>query len=274
MHRLRRIKLGFLFIVFQLLTIPLSAFGGSDLDKEKRWSEQIVDSLMVGDAIQLSSGGQDFLGLFTEETTGEPRGGVIVLHGSGVHPNWNDVVFPLRSELPEYGWSTLSIQLPVLANDAEHIEYAPLIAEAAPRIQAAAAHLREQGADYIAIVAHSLGATMGAAALAMMPEEPPADAFVAIGMGSSEADPALNSVAYLEKIQLPTLDLYGSRDLESVMKTRDARAKAARKAGNENYQQLEVEGADHFFVGNEEELVRRVRGWLQRNQEKQASMTP
>ena len=52
---------------------------------------------------------------------------------------------------------------------------------------------------------------------------------------------------------------------DDVLATRETRAKAARKAGNSNYRQYAVEGADHFFVGTEDELVRRVYGWLKRN---------
>lgn len=250
-----------------LLTCSLFlALGGpvqaSDKAKEQRWADQIVGMLIDGEAVWLGEGEDKFLGIYTEETTGEPKGTVIIAHGMGVHPNWQEVIYPLRTRLPEYGWSTLSIQMPVLSNDAEIMDYAPLIPEAAPRIELAARFLKDRHEGPTFLVAHSLGSIMSAAALAEKPSLP-VDGFVAIGMSSRELDPHLNTVAYLEKIELPVLDIFGSRDLEQVLSTREKRARATRKAGNDDYRQVQIEGADHFFVGLEDELVRRVRGWLE-----------
>ena len=99
-----------LFIGFCLSLGPSYA---SDTAKEKRWADQVVDSIMVGDAEWLKVGKSKILSIYTENTTEKAIGGAIVLHGSGVHPNWDQVVRPLRSQLPDYGWSTLSLQLPV-----------------------------------------------------------------------------------------------------------------------------------------------------------------
>ena len=93
--------------------------------------------------------------------------------------------------------------------------------------------------------------------------------FIAIGLSVTAEPDEMNSALALAKIRIPVLDLYGSRDLETVLSSAKTRRKAARKAANENYQQLEIEGADHFFVGVEDALTRRVYGWLKTNFEKQ-----
>lgn len=247
---------------FIIATATIQPALASDAAKEKRWADQIVDAILVGEPVWLEASGQKFLSIYTEDATGDARGAVIVIHGIGVHPNWNDVIYPLRTGLPDHGWTTLSIQMPILANDADAKEYAPLIKEACPRIQAAASFLNDKGAESVYLVAHSLGATMAAACLAEN-DSLPVIGFVAIGMSSTDIDPMLNSISYLEKIQTPMLDLYGSRDLDQVKDTSQARQKAARVAGNDNYRQVEIAGADHFFVGLEDELIRRVRGWLE-----------
>lgn len=247
-------------LFFTTLLLPVVAIP-TDEAKEQRWADQIVDSLLDGETVWLKAGNQRFLGIFTPDTSGTTKGAVILLHGMGVHPNWPDVIYPLRVSLPEHGWATLSIQLPVLKNDAVLEDYLPLIGEAAPRIEAAVKWLESQDFKTIALAGHSLGATMGAAYIAT--DAPPGiDALVAIGMGTSTIDPKADNVAHLEQISIPVLDLYGSRDLEGIRKSAKERAGAARKAGNKAYRQTEVEGADHFFVGLEEELVQRVRGWL------------
>ncbi|MFN2309295.1 MAG: alpha/beta fold hydrolase [Gammaproteobacteria bacterium] len=232
-----------------------------DTAKEQRWADQIVGSLLVGTPEWLEADSHKFLAIFTEEQSGTPKGGVILLHGIGVHPDWPDVIHPLRSELPEHGWATLSIQLPVLPNEAEFDDYLPLIQAAAPRIRAALAFLKSKDIRPVVLAGHSLGAVMGSAALAEGDGLELAG-FVAIGMGQGR-DPRVDTTAQLAKLRVPVFDLYGSRDLDAVRATIPVRAAAARRAGLKHYRQTEVVGADHFFVGQEEELVRRVRGWLE-----------
>jgi len=249
-------------LVFSLALGTASVSMASDMDKEKRWSDQIVDALLVGEAQWLEAGGQKFLGIYTADQSGEPKGGAIILHGIGVHPDWPDVVYPLRSELPNYGWATLSIQMPILPNEATLKDYIPLMKEAAPRIQAALAFLKSKGNEPVVLIAHSLGATMAAATLT---ETGDLDlrGLVVIGMSSSNLDPQLDTTAAIAKLNLPIFDLYGSRDLDEVLAAAAPRAAAARKAGHTQYRQQAIEGADHFFVGLDEELVRIVRGWLE-----------
>ena len=98
-----------------ILSVPSLA---SDTAKEKRWADQIVDTLMEGEAVWLQAGQTKFLGIYTESATKPAKGAVIVLHGIGAHPDWTDVVHPLRVGLTEHGWTTLSLQMPILANEA------------------------------------------------------------------------------------------------------------------------------------------------------------
>jgi alpha/beta superfamily hydrolase len=58
------------------------------------------------------------------------------------------------------------------------------------------------------------------------------------------------------------LDVYGSADSEGILQS-SARAAAAKKAGNEAYKQIKVEGADHLFNNKETELLKIVSDWLE-----------
>ena len=62
--------------------------------------------------VQLSGLAEDYYGLFLAEATGNPQGGVLILHDNQQHGHWPDIVAPLREYLPQHGWSTLSIELP------------------------------------------------------------------------------------------------------------------------------------------------------------------
>jgi pimeloyl-ACP methyl ester carboxylesterase len=179
-----------------------------------------------------------------------------------------DVINPLRSRLPEYGWKTLSIQLPIAAADASDWVYRELIPEAFPRITAALEHLKRQGVTNIVLIGHSLGARMGVEYLA---QGAPAElrAFVAIGLSAdnSIADsgiPDSGTLGALKKLRLPLLDIYGSRDIDPVLNSVAARSAASRQAENGAYRQTRIDGADHFFNGLNDTLVAEVRAWLGR----------
>ncbi|MDY6980126.1 MAG: DUF3530 family protein [Pseudomonadota bacterium] len=249
-----------LLISIALISTPLSA---SDKAKEQRWADQIVDTLMVGEALWLEPGDEQVLALVTEQTTEEAKGGAIVVHGIGAHPNWPEVIHPLRSRLPDHGWTTLSIQMPILENQADARDYEPLFEEVTPRFNAAIDHLRERGIENIVILAHSMGAAMSTHYLASNPDHP-IRAFVGIGMNQSDID-SMDNATNLEKITIPVLDLYGSQDLDGVMASVKKRATGAARAGNDNYRQVEIEGADHFFNGRADTLVKRVYSWIDRH---------
>ena len=108
------------FLVFTLGFFSMSVYA-SNIEREKRLSNEIVDNIMDGDAEFLKSGDHEFLGIYTEAEN--PKGGVIIMHGRGFHPDWSDVANPLRVGLAERGWNTLSIQMPVLDKDARYYDY-------------------------------------------------------------------------------------------------------------------------------------------------------
>ncbi|MDH3355650.1 MAG: alpha/beta hydrolase family protein, partial [Chromatiales bacterium] len=86
----------------------------SDLSREERIADQIVDSIMDGEAVNLSADGRDFVAIEMPNDSEISRGAAIILHGRGLHPNWEQVVKPLRTLLPEHGWHTLALQMPVM----------------------------------------------------------------------------------------------------------------------------------------------------------------
>jgi len=246
-----------LFIV-TLISYTFNTYA-SDLAKEKRWADQVVDGIMDGDAIWLNNGETDFLGIYTETEENKHRA-VIIAHGTGIHPDWQQVIQPLRVGLAEHGWNTLSIQMPILANDADYIDYAPLYDEVAPRIEAAFQYLKDNDIKEIVLIGHSQGATMTAYYLTTSKQKP--EGFVAIGIAAFSKDSRMNGINALEKIKIPVLDVYGEEDLESILSSVSSRAMAAKKSGNKNYTQTKITGANHFFDDHEDHLVETIARWL------------
>ena len=231
----------------------------SDVAKESRWAEQVIDGLLDGDENWLiDDTGHEFLSILTEGDKSSGRA-VVLVHGIGVHPNWPDVIYPLRAGLLEQDITTLSLQMPILANEADEREYALLFPEVPGRFEAALDYLDDEGYKNITIVAHSLGASMANYYLSR--NDPDAlVSLVIIGMGVGGAFP--ESVAALAKVKVPVLDLYGSKDLEQVLNSVEQRALSGKKQSGRKYLQVRVEGANHFFQGHEEDLVRQVTDWL------------
>jgi hypothetical protein len=244
--------------ILMLLLISALSLQASDLDKEKRWADQIVDSILDGEAVWLEADDNKFLSIFTQAENNSRENALIVMHGIGIHPNWDQVVRPIRVEMTTRGWNTLSIQLPILANDVAPEDYTALFPEVGPRIKAAIGYLKSYGSQNIVLVAHSMGSTMSAYYLAKNSGKP-VNGFVAIGMSGGAN---FQGLIYLESIRLPMLDLFGSDDLPAVLGSRLNKAEAAESAGNLMFQQREIEGANHFFDDKNDELVDAVNDWL------------
>ncbi|HEB81028.1 MAG TPA: DUF3530 family protein, partial [Chromatiales bacterium] len=158
----------------------------------------------------------------------------------------------------------LSLQMPVLPNSATPKDYIPLFPDVPPRIEAGIAFLRTKRIAPIMLVGHSLGAAMGAYFLARTPHSG-VRAFVGIGMSGNPAPKSpLDTAASLGKIHIPVLDLYGSRDFKAVLSGLPRRAAAARAVGDHGYEQVEIDGAGHFFRDLDGPLIIRVSGWLRK----------
>ena len=209
------------WITLLMLAAPVAA---SDLEKEQRWREQVEDSIMDGEAVDLVVEGREIFAIYMEAEDGSDKG-MIVVHGTGIHPNWQQVVQPIRVEMAAHGWNTLSIQMPILHNEAQYEEYVALYPEVPPRLRAAEAFLKDRGIQTLLIAAHSQGATMSSYYLSRHPSD--VKGLIAIGMGATQKDSHINSAQSLKKITIPVLDLYGDDDLPGVLDTVDARTESS-----------------------------------------------
>ena len=240
--------------VLKLLIFMLAAstaYAQADYAREKRWADEITPGILVGDPVQLElPAGRKFLGIYAPARPSGPA--VVVVHGLGVHPDWN-LVNALRSRLADQGYATLSIQMPVLAADARAEQYPPLYPEAAERIATATRFLRQKGHGKVAVVSHSLGARMANHYLEQA-SATGVDAWVSIGITAPYSG--------AERLRVPVLDIYGERDFPGVRDNAVARAESLRRVRGSA--QVEVPGADHFFAGHETELVRQIKTFLDR----------
>ncbi len=249
-----------LIILLFCLTTPL--LQASDLAKEKRWADQIVDALITGEAEWLPVGDLKVLSIYTPSETEPARGAAIIMHGIGAHPDWPDVIHPVRTRLPEAGWATLSLQMPILPNEASGTDYLPLMPEVPARINAAVKFLHAQGIDNIVLIGHSLGTVMGSYYLTHQPAQQ-VRAFVGISMSETGTDSRMSNVAMLKSISIPVLDIYGSLDEPHVLDHVQQRQQSAASASNQAFRQVEIKDANHFYKDKDNELLAVIEAWLE-----------
>ncbi len=232
-----------LSILLLLLALPSHA---QDYEREKRWADEILPALVVGDAVWLEGlGGRKFLGLFTE-MKGAPAA-VLLVHGIGVHPD-HGVIGSLRLSLADAGFTTLSIQMPVQRADAGATDYFPAaFPDAVERIRSAGHWLGAKGYRRVILLSHSMGSWMSNVYYEQTPAAP-FSAWVCLGLTGGYGS--------LRNVHVPMLDGYGEKDLPSVLRA-DWRRRLAIGSVPGSRQEM-IAGADHFYTGKEKELTRVV----------------
>ena len=232
--------------------VPAPAQPTSDFAREKRWADQVVPTLVVGEAVTLTTAsGTRFLAL---ETTAVPnaRGSVILAHGPGLHPD-HGLTGELRVHLADRGYSTLSLQMPVLGADVEAGDaYRALFPDAVSRIAAGIAHAQRTDKRPVAIVSHAMGSGMAYAYLRATPAAPVA-AWVALSFYGGFDD--------LSGFRFPILDLYGASDYWGIRGPSLMRAwkLAAAAPGS---RQLALADGGRFLAGGEKAVLREVASFL------------
>jgi pimeloyl-ACP methyl ester carboxylesterase len=237
-------------LVLVVLVLMSTLTFAADYAREQKWADEVLPGMVVGDPVYLEqTDGHKFLTLFTPVK--DARAALVIVHGKGVHPDWG-LIGVLRSQLADHAYTTLSVQMPVLANSAKDAAYLATFHEAVQRLRIAVDFLKAKGYTKIGLVSHSMGSRMSARYMTGKPD-PAVQAWVAIGMP--------DRVDY-SKIAVPVLDLYGENDLPVVLKTANAR-KASLQGKPESTQQR-IAHADHFFDNMDAQLIDAVVTYLDR----------
>jgi len=217
--------------------------------REDRWAAEVAPDVVVGNVVWLATASRPrVLAIYSEPTSRPARAAVIVVHGMGVNPDWG-VVGVLRSVLPDDGFATLSVQMPVLAADAPRSAYRALFPEANERLDAAYAWLSARGYARIAVVSHSLGAAMTDAWLAA-PHPSPIAAWVPVGM----------PVPFSRPPREPVLDVVAEHDLADVVAA--APARRAELVHVRCSREVRMPGADHYFERGGRKLAAAIAAFL------------
>lgn len=224
--------------------------------------------------VWLESQGEKFMALWEPDTSGSSFGAILLLHGEGQTADWPDTINPLRTTLMQFGWSTLSIELPdsvveTSANETRSAEDIEAIAQA--RIQAAVNFLDSKGQFNLVLFGVGQNAKRGMSYLLTQPAQPEATketgtASQANTIPTRGAFRALIMVNVREltlnpDFRLPTLDLYYDEHFLDKTEVKE-RKLLAEKFQLPFYHQLRLLRPEAPAYGEENRLTRRVRGFL------------
>jgi hypothetical protein len=263
---------------------------------------------------QLKAGDETFLALWKPANVGEPTGVVILVPASGESADWPQAIGPLRSKLPNAGWSSLSLTLPDLpqlapavtavtvdtttqpsaasapadaaatdnqetadsasadaAADATTPPATPDSSATAPvpdvdpaprifaRIQAAIAFAEQQQAKAIVLLGHGDGAYWAARFIAEQKPPQVEHLLVAAPALPEGMKPPLEEL--LPGLQLPTGDFY-YKDQSSDRSAATRRLHASKRLQHKAYTQIALKALPGNPGAEQEQLYRRIRGWL------------
>lgn len=246
-------------VLFMLMMSFTCSAAAQDYAREDRWASEVVPALVVGDAVKIkASNGREFLALYTEVKAANTA--LVLVHGLGVHPDFG-VIGELRTRLADAGFTTLSIQMPVLEKDHQGDAYRPLFPDSSERIARAGAWLKARGATRIVLVSHSMGSWMSNVYLDQHADSP-FDGWVTIGMtgGFQTRVVGINWPWLSLAKTIPILDIYGEKDFVS---TREAAPRRLRGIADvEGSKQVVIAEAEHYFVKKEAPLADAITLWV------------
>ncbi|UST68822.1 alpha/beta hydrolase family protein [Pseudomonas moraviensis] len=274
------------------------------LERSQEEAAALQRKLPAQEQQQLQAGSETFLALWKPANSAEPKGAVIIVPGVGETADWPQAVGPLRRQLPDAGWSSLSITLPDLQGDA----IAPRVIEpaAAPkapettskdattaqpieqaaggeaevaeqvvaqtseeqakadaervfvRIDAAIAYAEQQSARSIVVLGHGTGAYWAARFLSER-QTPQVEKLVMVdAQAPAKALPPLAELT--PTLKLPTADIFymdKALDRNSALE----RMQASKRLKTSAFSQVALKVLPDKKA-EQEQLVRRVRGWL------------
>lgn len=128
-------------------------------DLKRNWPEQAVTELTAGE--------DAFIALPEAARKQPSRGAILLLHDLGGNVNDETVIRPIRQAFPDFGWETLSLQLPYVKMDDTKRGYLPMLDQTSARITQGLDQLKQSNPQYLILLGYGLG---GAVALRYLDE--------------------------------------------------------------------------------------------------------
>lgn len=262
-------------------------------------AEALERQLPKNEQQMLPAGDEQFLALWKPANAAEAKGVVILVPGADESADWPQAIKPLRLKLPDVEWSTLSLSLPdskaaplpeaVLPRTPEPVtvDTATEPAEGAPsespaataeaaaattpavdpaerifaRIQAGIAYAEQQDAKNVVLLGHGDGAYWAALYLRERKPEAIQQLVVVAPQLPAGQTPALEEL--IPGLKLATGDFF-YKDLPADRGSAVRRKQASKRLAHDSYTQIALKALPGNPEAEQEQLYRRVRGWLEK----------
>ena len=254
------------------------------LDQAAQRLAELRELAVEGRYVDLITDEGTAFALHLPEVSGEARGAVLLLHDTHNHLAAEPVEM-LRVRLPEFGWDTLSLQMPLVVAGEDRLAW---LDRAVGHIEAAVAYLQGEGLEAIALVGQGSGAHAAVDYLYAIPRDGIVGLVVISLDGGAAEEVRLDAARQLARVSVPILDIHAARDDPRVIDSTKRRATEAQRPPEDDgagrvryrdiaksytpeqgdrvhYRQLQIPGADHTYRTGHEALLRAIRGWLQRH---------
>ncbi|MFT2110710.1 DUF3530 family protein [Marinomonas sp. 2405UD68-3] len=256
----------------------------------------LMDSISINRAHEIEiieSPNDRFLSLFRESTAGEPQGCIMLIHGDNEHPDWPQVISPIRNTLIENSWCTLSIEipdttkrfelptLPTINNTQENTtnqteqETKSLPNEEIiySRMDSARQHLSDKGYRRVIFLGHGTGAAyalkyvvdqgISGSALAII------DPFTPLPFNDFEM------ANLIESLRLPVLDYYFNSNIKQYRAAQYRMSASKKRLSTANaYIQIKAPPDRRYDSISEKRLTQRVWGFLKQNTHQMTQTRP
>lgn len=247
-------------------------------DLEARYAH----ALPPGQFRLLGDGNDAVPALWIEQVTGQPQGGVLIVHDDGQHPDWPRLVQDMRRHLPDSGWSTLAISVPArpvprvpprtledgevtAASAAGHLADDTFDPEVQRRLQLGLSELTDnEGLLNLAFVGVGSGAVHLTRFMVetVQPQAIENAGFGLILVGAHERDTE-ELMTLLNNVTVPILDIYLPTD--RARQAAQQRRAAVTRAGLTQITQVQEQPWITAHRGGPQVVTRRAWGWLRNN---------
>ena len=222
---------------------PVAAFSAP---RETAIAKVLKHRGVTGEIARVPAGDETFLALVTSpRKSAAPQGAVLLLptlQGAVSDP----LILALAAAPPVSGWLTMVMQPPAGASgmptDAKNVLCA--------RIMASLKFLQGRGAQPVVLAGIGRSFEIGRACLA---DKKPAEIIGLVGLGRWQGN--------LNTEETPLLDIPPTADPRALQAAQQ-RAIVTETRAQSPYRQLPIDALDERFVGAEQAVAKRLRGWL------------
>ncbi len=264
---------------------PLPSFAGSNYYLEAQVARTIALSENKANIIWLKTPEKrEILALSSPSNTTDLQGGIIVLADLHQPPNWPVIVHGLRKYLPDFGWETLSVQMPIATDNLSNAQLDEMYTLTQNRIEAAVTYFQNKNISNINLIGMNQSANFSLKYVSSLPEEQ--DQIQSLVIIRAYDSNWLTSSDLVKRIPVPLLDIYPEHDSGLILASAKKRLASAgfsakmrpmprqvtlsakvqklaiNKTGNLRYRQKVINGATYRFNKLEQTLFKAIRGWL------------